>query len=91
MVQPAFVIPVRSPNANLLNCSIIAITGLNGYVYGLWRGKGNLGRMWLRYFLSQDLPYCCTMTYGYNLKLLTRGNDTIMDYSRGLMEAFKKI
>ncbi|KAK0761676.1 hypothetical protein N5P37_005658, partial [Trichoderma harzianum] len=91
MVQPVLVVPVHSPNANLLGRSIIAITGLDGHAYGSWRGKGNLGRMWLRHFLSQDLPYCRTMTYGYNSKLSTRGNDSIMDYSRGLMEALKKI
>ncbi|KAL7916980.1 hypothetical protein ACQKWADRAFT_317663 [Trichoderma austrokoningii] len=74
-----------------VTADIIAITGLDGHAYGSWRGKGNLGRMWLRHFLSQDLPYCRTMTYGYNSKLSTRGNDTIIDYSRGLMEALKKI
>ncbi|KAL7912616.1 hypothetical protein GGI35DRAFT_440713 [Trichoderma velutinum] len=74
-----------------VTADIIAITGLDGHAYGSWRGKGNLGRMWLRHFLSQDLPYCRTMTYGYNSKLSTRGVDTIMDYSRGLLEALKKI
>ncbi|KAK4068242.1 uncharacterized protein Triagg1_7485 [Trichoderma aggressivum f. europaeum] len=78
-------------DANPLGRSIIAITGLDGHAYGSWRGKGNLGRMWLRHFLSKDLPYCRTMTYGYNSKLSARGVDTIMDYSRGLMEALKKI
>ncbi|KAL6832120.1 hypothetical protein V8C40DRAFT_163757 [Trichoderma camerunense] len=74
-----------------VTADIIAITGLDGHAYGSWRAKGNLGRMWLRHFLSKDLPYCRTMTYGYNSKLSTRGIDTIMDYSRGLMEALKKI
>ncbi|OPB46100.1 kinesin [Trichoderma guizhouense] len=74
-----------------ITADIIAITGLDGHAYGSWRGKGNLGRMWLRHFLSKDLPYCRTMTYGYNSKLSARGIDTIMDYSRGLMEALKKI
>ncbi|KAK0761662.1 hypothetical protein N5P37_005644, partial [Trichoderma harzianum] len=74
-----------------VTADVIAITGLDGHAYGSWRGRGNLGRMWLRHFLSQDLPYCRTMTYGYNSKLSTCGIDTIMDYSRGLMEALKKI
>ncbi|QYS99511.1 hypothetical protein H0G86_006637 [Trichoderma simmonsii] len=74
-----------------VTADIIAITGLDGHAYGSWRAKGNLGRMWLRHFLSKDLPYCRTMTYGYNSKLSARGIDTIMDYSRGLMEALKKI
>jgi hypothetical protein len=71
--------------------SIIAITGLDGHAYGSWRGKGNLGRMWLRDFLSKDLPHCRTMIYGYNSKLTSHGVDTIMDYSRGLMEELKKV
>ncbi|PTB40427.1 hypothetical protein M441DRAFT_431873 [Trichoderma asperellum CBS 433.97] len=74
-----------------VTADIIAITGLDGHAYGSWRGKRNLGRMWLRHFLYQDLPYCRTMTYGYNSKLSARGINTIMDYSRGLMEALKKI
>lgn len=47
--------------------------------------------MWLRDFLSRDLPHCRTMIYGYNSKLLTRGVDTIMDYGRGLIEELKKV
>ncbi|KAF2633913.1 hypothetical protein BU25DRAFT_381757 [Macroventuria anomochaeta] len=70
---------------------VIAITGLDGHAYGSWRGKGNLGRMWLRDFLSKDLPCCRTMIYGYNSKLSSHGVDTIMDYGRGLLEELKKI
>lgn len=47
--------------------------------------------MWLRNFLAKDLPYCRTMIYGYNSKLSSHGIDTIMDYSRGLMEELKKV
>jgi hypothetical protein len=47
--------------------------------------------MWLRDFLSKDLPCCRTMIYGYNSKLTSHGVDTIMDYGRGLMEEIKKI
>ncbi|KAF2178473.1 hypothetical protein K469DRAFT_803304 [Zopfia rhizophila CBS 207.26] len=54
-------------------------------------GKGNLGRMWLRNFLSKDLPCCRTMIYGYNSKLSTHGIDTIMDYGRELIEELKKV
>ena len=71
--------------------SVIAISGLDGHAYGSWRGRGNLGRMWLRDFLSKDLPHCRTMTYGYNSKLNSHGIDKIMDYGRGLMEELKKI
>jgi hypothetical protein len=79
------------PSANLPRRSIIVITGLDGYVYGSWRGKGNLGRMWLRDFLSKDLPCCRTMIYRYNSKLSSHGIDTIMDYGRGLIEELKKV
>jgi protein SERAC1 len=71
--------------------SIIAITGLDGHAYGSWRGKGNLGRMWLRDFLSKDLPHCRTMIYGYNSKLSSHGVDTIMDYGREFLEGIKRI
>ncbi|TVY62681.1 Nephrocystin-3 [Fusarium oxysporum f. sp. cubense] len=74
-----------------VTADIIAISGLDGHAYGSWRGKGNLGRMWLRDFLSKDLPCCRTMIYGYNSKLSSHGIDTIMDYGRELMEELKKI
>jgi hypothetical protein len=70
---------------------IIAITGLDGHAYGSWRGKGNLGRMWLRDFLCKDMPRCRTLIYGYNSKLSTHGVDTILDYSRQLIEELKKV
>jgi hypothetical protein len=47
--------------------------------------------MWLRDFLSKDLPRCRTMVYGYNSKLTSHGIDTILDYGRELMEEIKKI
>ncbi|OCK73870.1 hypothetical protein K432DRAFT_220962, partial [Lepidopterella palustris CBS 459.81] len=74
-----------------VTADIIAITGLDGHAFGSWRGKGNLGRMWLRDFLSKDLPCCRTMIYGYNSKLSSHGIDTIMDYGRELIEELKKI
>ena len=80
-----------SPNASPLGRSIITITGLNEHAYSSWRGKGNLGRMWLRDFLSKDLPCCRTMIYGYNSRLSSHGIDTIMDYSRELIEELKKV
>ncbi|OBT52166.1 hypothetical protein VE04_08056, partial [Pseudogymnoascus sp. 24MN13] len=70
---------------------VIAITGLDGHAYGSWRGKGNLRRMWLRDFLSKDLPCCRTMIYGYNSKLSSHGINTIMDYGREFLEAIKRI
>ncbi|KAJ5712968.1 uncharacterized protein N7483_010149 [Penicillium malachiteum] len=74
-----------------VDADIIAIAGLDGHAYGSWQGRGNLGRMWLRDFLSKDLPQCRTMIYGYNSKLSSHGVDTILDYGRELMEEIKKI
>ncbi|RFN52394.1 hypothetical protein FIE12Z_3325 [Fusarium flagelliforme] len=74
-----------------ITADIIAITGLDGHAYGSWRSKKNLGRMWLRDFLSEDLPCCRTMIYGYNSKLSSRGISKITDYGRELMEELKKI
>lgn len=71
--------------------SIIAITGLDGHAYSSWRGKGNLGCMWLHDFLSKDLSCCRTMIYGYNSKLSSYGIDMIMDYGRELVEELKKV
>lgn len=78
-------------SVQLILHSVIAITGLDGHAYGSWRGKGSLGRMWLRDFLCKDLPCCRTMIYGYNSKLSRHGVDTIMDYGRGLLEELKKV
>jgi hypothetical protein len=47
--------------------------------------------MWLRDFLSKDLPHCRTMTYGYNSKLSSHGIDTIMDYGREFLEEIKQV
>ncbi|CAP91131.1 Pc13g00620 [Penicillium rubens Wisconsin 54-1255] len=74
-----------------VDADIIAIAGLDGHAYGSWQGRGNLGRMWLRDFLSKDLPQCRTMIYGYNSKLSSPGVNTILDYGRELMEEIKKI
>jgi hypothetical protein len=47
--------------------------------------------MWLRHFLSKDLPHCRTMIYGYDSKISLHAFNTTMDYARGLIEEIKKI
>jgi hypothetical protein len=47
--------------------------------------------MWLRDFLSKDLPNCRTMIYGYNSNLSSAGVDTILDYGRQFLEELKLI
>ena len=66
-----------------ITTDVIAITGLDGHAYGSWSG-GDPKRMWLRDFLSKDLPKCRVMTYGYNSKLSNPGLHTIADFGRGL-------
>ena len=68
-----------------ITADVVAITGLDGHAYGSWSG-GNPKRMWLRDFLSKDLPKCRVMIYGYNSKLSNPGLHTIADFSRGLQE-----
>ena len=77
--------------ADLPYRSIVAITGLDGHAYGSWTGKHKLGKMWLRHFLCKDLPSCRTMIYGYNSKLSIHGTDTVIDYSRKLIEELKMV
>lgn len=68
----------------------MAVTRLSGNAFESWRGKGELGRMWLRDFLSVDLPNCRTMTYGYYSRIRSHGVHQIRDYSRGFLEELKK-
>ena len=68
-----------------ITADVVAITGLDGHAYGSWSG-GNPKRMWLRDFLSKDLPKCRVMIYGYNSKLSDPGLHTIADFGRGLRE-----
>jgi hypothetical protein len=67
-------------------CSIVVVTGLDGHAYGSWRTKKSSGKMWLRHFLSESLPTCRTMIYGYNSKLGSTSIHTIQDYNRGLIQ-----
>lgn len=71
--------------------SIVAVTGLDGHAWGSWRGRGQMGRMWLRDFLSKDLPNCRTMIYGYNTKLKSPGIHTIESYCRSFLDELKKV
>ena len=68
-----------------ITADIVAITGLDGHAYGSWSG-GSPKRMWLRDFLSEDLPKCRVMIYGYNSKLSNPGLHTIADFGRSLQE-----
>ena len=77
--------------ARAKSTSIIAIPGIDGHAYGSWQGRGNAHRMWLRHFLSKDLPTCRTMIYGYNSKLSIRGMGTLDDYTREFLEEIKRI
>ena len=47
--------------------------------------------MWLRHFLSKDLPGCRVLIYGYNAKLSGRGTANIEDYCREFLEEIKRV
>lgn len=77
--------------SQLINPSVIAISGLDGHAYGSWQAKGNLTRMWLCDFFRRDFPRCRTMIYGYNSKLSSRGISVMLDYGREFLEQLQKI
>lgn len=52
-----------------VKADIVCVTGLDGHAYGSFRGRGDLGRMWLRDFFKKDFPECRTLIWGYNSKL----------------------
>lgn len=82
------------PRLQVLSCSVVAICGLNGHAYGSWSGLGgpqlNPRKMWLRRFLSEDLPQCRTMIYGYNSKLSSDSVHEIPDFADGFLEKLRK-
>ncbi|KAF8246979.1 hypothetical protein K440DRAFT_661715 [Wilcoxina mikolae CBS 423.85] len=71
-----------TPLGEHILADIVALTGLNGHAYGSWKSKSNLDRMWLRHFLSEDFPYCRTLTYGYNADLRSKSRHLLVDYCR---------
>ena len=81
---------IRCLSANT-ELSIVALTGIDGHAYNSWRGRGDLRLMWLRHFLSNDLPQCRTMIYGYDAKLTSRSVARIRDYSLGLLDDLKRV
>lgn len=69
-----------------IQADIVAVSGLNGHPYGSWAGRNDSSgqrMMWLRHFLSEDIPRCRTMIYGCNTSLApeSRGIHQIPDYS----------
>ena len=73
-----------------ITADVVAITGLDGHAYGSWSG-GDPKRMWLRDFLSEDLPECRVMIYGYNSKLSSPGLHTIADFGKRLREELLRV
>ncbi|KAK0716193.1 hypothetical protein B0H67DRAFT_645841 [Lasiosphaeris hirsuta] len=70
---------------------IIAITGMDGHAYGSWMSREGHGDMWLRNFLSRDFPYCRTMIYGYESKLLATNINELQEYGRLFLTEIEKI
>jgi hypothetical protein len=62
-----------------VRADFITVSGLDGHPYGSWRGRGSLGKMWLRHFLSKDFSDCRTLIFGYDSKLRVDGAHTVLD------------
>ncbi|KAK7425600.1 hypothetical protein QQZ08_007923 [Neonectria magnoliae] len=74
-----------------ISADIIAITGMDGHAYGSWMSRNGTGAMWLRDFLSRDLPDCRTMIYGYHSKLLALNMSQLKEYGRLFLTEVEKI
>ncbi|MCJ1452831.1 hypothetical protein MMC28_003176 [Mycoblastus sanguinarius] len=70
---------------------IIAITGMDAHAYGSWMSKDDPNKMWLRDFLSKDLPDCRTMIYGYHSKLSTWNMNQLSEYGREFFAEITKV
>ena len=57
--------PLYTPEGDI-EVDIIAITGLAGHAFGSWAASPH---MWLRDFLSEDLPRARILLYGYDSNL----------------------
>lgn len=76
----------NNPEGVTIKADIVAVTGLDGHGYGSFRGRGNLGRMWLRDFFKTDFPDCRTMVWGYNSKLTSESSvHEIKDYNAAFL------
>lgn len=53
---------------------------MDAHAYGSWMTKEDGNIMWLKDFLSEDMPSCRTMIYGYQSKILTNHSSMLMDY-----------
>ena len=64
---------------------------MDGHAYGSWMSRAGDGSMWLRDFLSKDLPNCRTMIYGYHSKLLHPNVNQLKEYGRQFLSEIEKI
>ena len=64
---------------------VVAVHGLGGGAYKTWTHDN--GKLWLRDFLSEDLPGARVFTYGYNSTFVfSRETGTLREYARALLE-----
>ena len=72
---------------HLLHSSIIAIHGLNGDQFRTWT-EPESQKLWLRDFLSEDVPRARVMTFGYNATAAFENFKAgIREHARGLLGA----
>lgn len=72
-----------------IKADIIAVHGLSGHAFGSWAyfdGPTKKYIMWLRDFLSEDVPGIRILTYGYEAKLdKTTTMSRLLDYRRSFV------
>jgi hypothetical protein len=71
--------------------SIIAITGMDAHGYGSWMSKSANSCMWLCDLLSQDMPNCRTLIYGYQSKLSSWNMNQLSEYGREFFTEIGKV
>ncbi len=64
---------------------------MDAHAYGSWMTKDTASVMWLREFLSKDLPDCRTMIYGYQSKLSKWNMNQLSEYGREFFAEISKI
>jgi hypothetical protein len=79
--------------AREIAADVVAVTGLAGHAFGSWKNRTSK-RMWLRDFLSKDIPNLRVMTYGYKSNLvgdITDDFQTLLDYTKDLIHALETV
>ncbi|KAK8862169.1 Protein SERAC1 [Apiospora arundinis] len=74
-------------DASGAQCDVIAVPGLASHAIGSWKSPGG-NDLWLRDWLSDDIPNIRVLLYGYNTKLLkSNAKSSVEDLGRRFLES----